>query len=74
MCPVPLWIVPTYTKENAGQLQSTGSPHEAKCLHVEEATLPLAITIESNSASHNTSEDVDGDSEQVGASCTVSNL
>jgi len=49
-------------------------PTKAKCLHVEETTPPLAITIESNGASYDTSDDVDWDSEQVGASGMVSDL
>ena len=43
-------------------------------VHIEKTTLPLAISIESNCASYDTNNDVDGDSEQVGGCCTVSKL
>ena len=72
--PFTLWIEPTYGEENTGQPQPAGYTGKTGRLHVEETTPPLAIAIESNGASYDTSHDIDWDSEQVGLSSMVSNL
>ena len=42
--------------------------------HVKQTASPLAITVESNSTGHDTSDDVNRDGEQIGGGSTESEL
>ena len=56
------------------RIQPTTLPSVREHVHVEEATLPLAIGVEPYAASYDADEDVDGDGEQVGWSGAITDL